>query len=152
MRPKMSKEPDNIILIGEAATQLREDFLHWQCRLRQMSMREGGGRPSPGMRPVIFSRDNAQLAGSTVMVLHKAEPEDATAFFRHQVLKTQDQVEGWEKATEHMAAGYYQRYRDFDDTLTALFGPASELVDRLLGHGKVNLEFAELSQTFRLLC
>ncbi|MBL8710918.1 MAG: hypothetical protein JNL25_17115 [Rhodospirillaceae bacterium] len=148
----MSKEPDNIILIGEAAAQLREDFLHWQCRLRQMSMREGGGRPSPGMRPVIFSRDNAQLAGSTVMVLHKAEPEEATAFFRHQVLKTQDPVERWEKATEHMAAGYFQRYRDFDDTLTALFGPASELVDRLLGHGKVFLEFAELSQTYRLLC
>lgn len=148
----MSKEPDNIILIGEAAAQLREDFLHWQCRLRQMSMREGGGRPSPGMRPVIFSRESAQLAGSTVMVLHKAEPEEATAFFRHQVLKTQDPVERWEKATEHMAAGYFQRYRDFDDTLTALFSPASELVDRLLGHARVNLEFAELSQTFRLLC
>ncbi|WP_374311271.1 hypothetical protein [Dongia sp.] len=148
----MTGGSDKVVLIGEAAALLREDFLHWQCRLRQMAMREGGGRPSAGMRPVIFSRDDAQVAGSTVVVLHKAEPDDATAFFRHQVLKTQDPVERWEKATEHMAAGYFQRYRDFDDTLTALFGPASSLVDQMLGHGKVYLDFAELSQRFRLLC
>lgn len=148
----MAKGTDKVVLIGEAAALLREDFLHWQCRLRQMAMREGGGRPSSGMRPLIFSRDDAQLAGATVVLLHKAEVEDSTAFFRHQVLKTQDPVERWEKATEHMAAGYFQRYRDFDDTLTALFGPANTLVDQLLNHGKVNLEFAELSQRFRLLC
>lgn len=148
----MTSGSDKVVLIGEAAALLREDFLHWQCRLRQMAMREGGGRPSAGMRPLIFSRDDEQVAGSTVVLLHKAEPDDATAFFRHQVLKTQDPVERWEKATEHMAAGYFQRYRDFDDTLTALFGPASSLVDQMLGHGKVYLDFAELSQRFRLLC
>lgn len=148
----MATDSDKVILIGEAAIQLREDFLHWQCRLRQMAMREGGGRPSPGMRPVIFSRDDKQLAGSTVVLLHKLEPEDSTAFFRHQVLKTQDPVERWEKATEHMAAGYFQRFRDFDDTLTALFAPQAALVDQMLNHGKVNLEFAELNQRFRLLC
>lgn len=147
----MAKNSDKVVLIGEAAAALREDFLHWQCRLRQMAMREGGGRPSAGMRPLIFSRDDAQLAGSTVVLLHKADTEDSTAFFRHQVLKTQDPVERWEKATEHMAAGYFQRFRDFDDTLTALFGPASALVDQLLNHAKVYLDFAELSQRFRLL-
>lgn len=147
----MASESDKIFLIGEAAAQLREDFLHWQCRLRQMAMREGGGRPSPGMRPVIFSRDDEQLAGSTVVILHKSEPEDSTAFFRHQVLKTQDPVERWEKATEHMAAGYFQRFRDFDDTLTALFAPGSALVDRFLNLGRVYLDFAELNQRFRVL-
>ncbi|MBI2256590.1 MAG: hypothetical protein HYU58_18350 [Proteobacteria bacterium] len=147
----MANNSDKVVLIGEAAAALREDFLHWQCRLRQMAMREGGGRPSAGMRPLIFSRDDSQLAGSTVVLLHKSDTEDATAFFRHQVLKTQDPVERWEKATEHMAAGYFQRFRDFDDTLTALFGPGSALVDQLLNHGKVYLDFAELSQRFRLL-
>ncbi|MDY0872875.1 hypothetical protein [Dongia rigui] len=147
----MAKNSDKVVLIGEAAAALREDFLHWQCRLRQMAMREGGGRPSAGMRPVIFARDDSQLAGSTVVLLHKADTEDSTAFFRHQVLKTQDPVERWEKATEHMAAGYFQRFRDFDDTLTALFGPGTTLVDQLLGQGKVYLDFAELSQRFRLL-
>lgn len=149
---RMSKDGDKVILIGEAAAALREDFLHWQCRLRQMAMREGGGRPSAGMRPLIFSRDDRQLAGSTVILLHKADPADATAFFRHQVLKTQDPVERWEKATEHMAAGYFQRHRDFDDTLTALFGPTSELVDQLLSQNRIYLDFAELNQRFRLSC
>lgn len=148
----MASDSDKIIRIGEAAAQLREEFLHWQCRLRQMAMREGGGRPSPGMRPLIFTTDDQQIAGSTVVLLHKLDPEDSTAFFRHQVLKTQDPVERWEKATEHMAAGYFQRYRDFDDTLTALFGPGSALVDRMLGLDKIYLDFAELNQRFRLLC
>lgn len=148
----MASDSDKIIRIGEAAAQLREEFLHWQCRLRQMAMREGGGRPSPGMRPLIFTTDDQQIAGSTVVLLHKLDPEDSTAFFRHQVLKTQDPVERWEKATEHMAAGYFQRYRDFDDILTALFGPGSTLVDRMLGLDKVHLDFAELNQRFRLLC
>ena len=147
----MAIDSDKVVLIGEAAAALREDFLHWQCRLRQMAMREGGGRPSAGMRPLIFSRDDQQLAPSTVVILHKSETDESTAFFRHQVLKTQDPVERWEKATEHMAAGYFQGYRDFDDTLTALFGPSSPLVDQLLNHGKVHLDFAELSQRFRLL-
>lgn len=148
----MGSDSEKIIRIGEAAAQLREEFLHWQCRLRQMAMREGSGRPSAGMRPLIFSASGEQLAGSTVVLLHKLDPEESTAFFRHQVLKTQDPVERWEKATEHMAAGYFQRFRDFDDTLTGLFGPAAGLVDQLLALDKVYLEFAEFSQRFRLLC
>ena len=34
-----------------AAKTLRDDFLAWQCRIRQIAMRQDGGRPSPGMRP-----------------------------------------------------------------------------------------------------
>jgi len=148
----MSASTDKVVLIGEAARQMREDFLHWQCRLRQMAMRDGGGRPSSGMRPSIFSRADEQLASGIVILIHKAELEETTAFFRHQVLKTQDPVERWEKAVEHMAAAYFQKFREFDDRLTALFGPERGLIDSLLTQGKVNLEFAELNRRFTLLC
>lgn len=33
-----------------AAKTLRDDFIAWQCRIRQIAMRQDGGRPSPGMR------------------------------------------------------------------------------------------------------
>ncbi len=34
---------------------IRDHFLAWQCRIRQMAMREQGGRPSPGMRPRVLT-------------------------------------------------------------------------------------------------
>ena len=33
---------------------LRDHFLAWQCRIRQIAMRQDGGRPSPGMRPRVL--------------------------------------------------------------------------------------------------
>ena len=32
---------------------LKRHFLGWQCRIRQHVMRDGGGRPSPGMCPTV---------------------------------------------------------------------------------------------------
>ncbi len=135
---------------------LREDFLRWQCRLRQMAMREDGGRPSPGMRATIYAESGAILASGIAMLIHKSEKPGAgrkstsplaetTALFRHQALKTQDPVERWEKAVEHMAAGYFQQAVNFGDTLTALFAAPHAL-------GACDLVFAEYGQGYRLHC
>ena len=48
--------PENkVVLTDVAAQQLRDDFLGWQCRLRQLSARQTGGRPLDGMRPKVLS-------------------------------------------------------------------------------------------------
>ena len=146
----MERNADNVIRLGAAAQQVRDDFLHWQCRIRQIAMRDGGGRPSSGMRPVVSTEDGLELHPGIIVVIHKLEPEHTTSLFRHQVLKTQDPVERWEKAAEHMAAGYFQKFNDFDDRLTALFGPGAAISDALLNHGKVRLDFAEYGQRFQL--
>jgi hypothetical protein len=146
----MEDRADNVIRVGPAADRVRDDFMHWQCRLRQMAMRDGGGRPSPGMRPAALAENGAELHPGIMVVIHKREPEHSTSLFRHQVLKTLDPVERWEKAIEHMAAGYFQKHTDFDERLTALFGPNSPTTDALLNHGKVALDFAEFGQKFRL--
>jgi hypothetical protein len=85
-----------------------------------------------------------------MIVIHKNEPEHTTSLFRHQVLKTQDPVERWEKAIEHMAAGYFQKSAEFDERLTALFGPAAPVSDAMLNHGRIQLDFGEYGQHFRL--
>ena len=46
---------NNVVLTDAAAQQLRDDFLGWQCRLRQLSARQAGGRPLDGMRPKVLS-------------------------------------------------------------------------------------------------
>ena len=38
----------------KTAAKRRDSFLDWQCRIRQVAMREEGGRPSPGMRPRVL--------------------------------------------------------------------------------------------------
>jgi hypothetical protein len=146
----MDETGDNVIRLAAAAEALRDDFMHWQCRIRQMAMRDGSGRPSPGMRPAVLAEDGTELHPGIVVVIHQRDPEESTALFRHQVLKTQDPVERWEKATEHMAAGYFQSHRAFDEHLTALFGPEAPIADIALNHGKVILSFAEFGHKFRL--
>ena len=51
----MNPDLDNIILLEPAAQALRDEFIGWQCRIRQIAVREGGGRPSSGMRPRVVA-------------------------------------------------------------------------------------------------
>ena len=147
----MACRAGNIVRMGPAAEKVRDDFLHWQCRIRQISMRDGAGRTSPGMRPAVYTEDGGELHPGLMIVIHKQEPEHTTSLFRHQVLKTQDPVERWEKAIEHMAAGYFQKASEFDDRMTALFGPNAPIGNALVNHARAWLDFAEFGQSFRLL-
>jgi len=45
-----------------AAKTLRDDFLAWQCRIRQIATRQDGGRPSAGMRPRVRDRSGRELS------------------------------------------------------------------------------------------
>jgi hypothetical protein len=99
----------------------------------------------------VLAEDATELHSGIIVLIHLHEPEETTAFFRHQVLKTQDPVERWEKAVEHMAAGYFQRHDEFGEQLTALFAAEAPIADIALNHGKVILSFAEFGQKYRLL-
>jgi hypothetical protein len=145
-------KPDNVVLMEPAATALRDEFVGWQCRIRQLSARQAGGRPSPGMRPRVLTPEGDELAPGITVLIVEAEPKDSTALFRFQYLKTHDPIERYDKAIEILSASYFQQPRNFGDALTALFGPQSTLVARLLNHGRCVLEFEEYSQAYRLPC
>jgi hypothetical protein len=148
----MSHDDDNVILLEPAAQALRDEFLGWQCRIRQLAVRESGGRPSSGMRPRVATADGEEIApGVTILILHE-EPWESAQLFRHQYLKTQDPVERYGKALEITAASYFQHPRQFSDVMTALFGPDSALADRLLRQRSCVLDFAQFSQTYRIPC
>ncbi len=101
----------------------RDHFLGWQCRLRQMAVRQAGGRPTSGMRPEVRLAGADTPLGSITTLIVRKEPREATAQFRHMVRKTQDPAERYDAALESLAAAYYQRPQEFSDELTALFGP-----------------------------
>ena len=145
-----------------AQAALRDRFLGWQCRLRQMAVRQAGGRPTSGMRPearlapVDTLLTDTPLGAITTLIVRR-EPREATAQFRHMVRKTQDPAERHDAALETLAAAYYQRPQEFSDELTALFGPPPGigppgLADQLLAAGHCVLDFEQYSQRYRLAC
>ena len=141
-----------VVPLEAAQAALRDHFLGWQCRLRQLAVRQAGGRPTSGMRPEVrLAGADTPLGAITTLIVRK-EPREATAQFRHMVRKTQDPAERYDAALETLAAAYYQRPQEFSDELTALFGPASDLADRLLAAGSCVLDFAQYSQLYRLPC
>ncbi len=71
-----------------AAKTLRDDFLAWQCRIRQIAMRQDGGRPSPGMRPRVRDRSGRELSPALTVLIVPRDPAESTDFFRFQVMKT----------------------------------------------------------------
>ena len=145
-------EIGRVVRLEAAQAALRDHFLGWQCRLRQLAVREAGGRPSSGMRPKLrLGEAGPPLGAITTLILRRA-PAEATAQFRHMVRKTQDPAERYASALEMLAAAYYQRPREFSDQLTALFGPGSEIAERVLSAGRCRLAFEQYSQSYTLPC
>lgn len=149
---KHKPHPDNVVRLEPAAAALRNEFVAWQCRLRQLSARQAGGRPIPAMRPRVLSPAGDEIADSVVVLIVEKEPANSTAQFRFQYEKTQDPVERHDKALEFLSAGYFQQPRNFSDVMTALFGAGSATAAALLDHGHCVLAFAQFGQAYRIPC
>ena len=106
---------------------LRERFLLWQCRIRQIAMREDGGRPSEGMRPQVHSPDGGILSDGVIVLLVRSDPVESTDFFEFQVRKNHDPNEVYQKGLTYLQATHYHRANRFSDEMTALFLPGSRL-------------------------
>jgi hypothetical protein len=148
----MERAPDNVVLSKVAAAALRREFLGWQCRIRQLAVREAAGRPSAGMRPRVLSRGGEQLSPGIVTLIVEEECERSTQLFRYQYLRTQDPNERYDTMLAILQGSYFQEPARFSDLMTALFGPQSPLAEQLLGAGRCVLEFEQYTQGYRIPC
>lgn len=153
-----TSQADNISCINYRSTVLntiqtdpKYDFLYWQCRIRQQSVREGNGRPTQGMIPNIIV-DNDTRLGQIITLITKESPENNTSQFMHMVKKTQDPTERLEGAIRLLSEMYYQDPKDFSDEITALFGPGSETCEKLRTSEKCVLNFEQNNQRFLIPC
>jgi hypothetical protein len=136
----------------ETAEALRDHFLGWQCRVRQIAMRQQGGRPSPGMQPrVLTAAGHVRSPALTVLIVPK-EPLEATTFFRFQVQKTHDPRDIYERGLAFLQGDYFQRPKAFSDRLTAVLAGDSGLAAALVRDVACVLEFHEFRQRYRLRC
>lgn len=130
--------------------ELKERFLAWQCRIRQIAMREAGGRPSPGMRPRLLDRRGRELAAALTVLLLPRDPSESTAFFRFQVMRSADPRGIYENALRYLQADFFQRPEDFSDLLLAVLPEGSEIAAALDADGPCSLEFEQFGQGWSL--
>lgn len=133
-----------------SAQKLRDHFLGWQCRIRQIAMRQDGGRPSPGMRPRVLDTAGREIAPALTVLIVPKESAETTALFRFQVQKTSDPKDVYERGLAVLQADYFQQPGTFSDRLTALLPGGSALATTLLAERACILEFDQFRQVYRL--
>jgi hypothetical protein len=148
----MGRPPDNVVLSRIAAAALCREFIGWQCRIRQLAVRQEGGRPTAGMRPKVMSRSGEELSAGIVTLIVESEPEHSTQRFRYQYLRTHDPNERYDNMLEILQGSYFQDPTRFSDLITALFGPDSSLAAQLLSAGQCVLDFEQYTQGYRIPC
>lgn len=146
----MIESDERIIRMKPASNRMRLAFLGWQCRLRQLAVREEDARPTPGMRPYLSVA--GKDAGSITVVITPVDPTRSTDEFRHIVRRTHDPRERYQAALRYLQSSHFQDPAVFDEGLTAVFAAEAELPPRLSGRRDCVLAFEQFSQRFRLTC
>lgn len=131
---------------------LRKAFLRWQCRVRQMSMRDEDGKPDNAIMPDVFLDGQDEAMGAVITMMNKAPGYSVTSELQHMAAKTNDPAQRRETALRFLSAGHYQRAEEFSDILTATFPPLSPGAAQIHEAGHCRLVFEAYAQKFDLYC
>lgn len=141
-----------IVRMQSANSALRDSFLRWQCRVRQMMMRDEQGRPGDPIMPALTLEGASEPMGHIITVMSKAPQHAVTPEMRHMARKTQDPAQRRQSALTFFSETYYQKAQEFSDILTATFPPASPGAAAIREAGRVTLTFQAYGQRFDLAC
>ncbi len=131
---------------------MRLQFMRWQCRIRQIAMRERDGKPDDAIMPAVTLPGETEPMGHIVTVMTKVGPYSKTPELMHMVKRTNDPAQRREKALQLFSETYYQKAGEFSETLTASFAPGSEGAKAILAAGECTLTFEAFNQRYDLLC
>ena len=131
---------------------LRDAFLRWQCRVRQISMRENFGRPDGAIKPRLTLNRDSEPVGNIITVLSRNSSHSKTPEMRHMVQSIFDPSQRREKAIQFFSEIYYQKFLQFSDTLTAAFSPNSPVAEAICAAKASSLTFENYGQRFDLDC
>ncbi len=127
-------------------------FLKWQCHVRQIVMRDKGGKPDDGFVPQVTLAGADEVFGHILTVLNKAPGYSLIPEMLHMAKKTHDRAQIRDQALKFLSATYYQRHAEFSDILTATFQPGSAGAKEIEGSGRATLTFEAYNQRFDLDC
>ncbi len=131
---------------------MRDAFLGWQCRIRQISMRDNRGRPDETISPTVTLAGETEPMGRIITVMSKLPQHGLTPEFKHMVRRTYDPAQRREKALELLSETYYQKHKTFSDVLTSVFPEGSEGAAAIRRAGSCVLGFDAFGQQYDLQC
>lgn len=131
---------------------LRTQFLKWQCRVRQMAMRDNQGRPGDAVMPEVFLPGEASSMGPIITVLNKTQAGSMIPELLHMARKTNDPAQIRAQAVQFFSATYFQKNSSFCDSLTAVFPPRSVGAAKIRAARSCTLVFEAYAQRFSLSC
>ena len=131
---------------------LKTYFLGWQCRIRQVSVRDFGGQPLPAMRPRISGKDGTVISPAVNVLLGAGEPSASTAFFKFQLQKTNQPEEVRRGRAEISRRGLFSDPGTVFRRNDGGFAAGSAHAARMARVKNVWLDFEQYSQSFHILC
>lgn len=140
--------------LGESfsASPMRLAFLKWQCRVRQMAMRDTDGRPDDAIMPALYLPSEAEPLGHIITLLNKSPGYSVTPELVYMAKKTNDPAQRRDQAIRYFSATFYQKAAEFSDILTATFPPVSPGAAKIRAAKTVRLRFDAYNQVFDLSC
>jgi len=148
-----------VLRLDSANQLLRENFLRWQCRVRQICVREQEGKPDDSMMPAVFlglgggdDTTSSELFGHIITVMCKSAPYSKVPELKHMVKKTNDPASRRKDAVTLLSETYYQKATEFSDILTSTFLPGSEGARDIQKAGHCRLRFDAYNQRYDLAC
>lgn len=131
---------------------LQDEFLKWQCRLRQILVRENDGKPDSSIIPLVQSETGDWRSFPAITVLCRKLQHSVTPEMHHMVKSTNDPFQVREKAIKFFSERYYQHPEWFSDTLTATFAKVSEQYFDLIESDTCILRFEAFNKNYSLVC
>ena len=132
----------------------RSAFLGWQCRIRQIVVRDQQPASSGAVVPSVSVIDSEGITaiGGVITILNKKAEYEVTNEFRHLYRKTFDPGERVTSALKLLGEYYYQASHEFSDQLTATFSPESQQASSLLTHGQCVMKYQQFTQGYKVKC
>ena len=126
---------------------IKDAFLKWQCRVRQIMMRQNEGKPNNAIMPeLVFNKE--EKIGSIITQIVKSPQHSVTQELVHLAKKTYDPAQRREQAIKFLSATYYQKFKEFADIITATFQEDSRGAELILSSKKCFLNFEAYNQRF----
>tara|TARA_B100000029_G_C17500987_1_gene932642 strand:+ start:719 stop:1264 length:546 start_codon:yes stop_codon:yes gene_type:complete len=124
------------------------DFVNWQCLLRQRNFRKFSGKPSEGTTATLYEKNSDDEIVNLRSILIEKKPLDSAKMFEFMIKKTHDPEERYLKAVKFFASEYFESSKIFDGSFSATFPHNSKIVKKLLKKKKLNVQFFESTNGF----
>ena len=90
----------------------QERFIKFQCRARQMIMRDNFGKPDESIIPKLYLSDQKDPVCRIITLIHKLPEFSLLSELMHIAKKTNDPSQRREQAIKLLSSSYYQKHKE----------------------------------------